>query len=88
MAAGMENVAWFFGQVLFVGTSGMRLVQGTMADLVYTVDLPQLAAIQIPVAVVAVVVTTIYYAICDKKLTKEDPKQLEAEAAAGVKEED
>ena len=88
MAAGMENVAWFFGQVLFVGTSGMLLVQGTMADLGYTVDLPQLAAIQLPVAVVAVVVTTIYYAICDKKLTKEDPKQLEAEAAAGVKEED
>ena len=26
MAAGMDNVAWFFGQVLFVGTSGMLLV--------------------------------------------------------------
>ncbi|MCI1934572.1 MAG: DUF969 domain-containing protein [Atopobium sp.] len=72
MAAGMENVAWFFGQVLFVGTSGMLLVQGTMSDLGYTVALPQLAAIQIPVAIVAVAVTTIYYFLLDRKLCRHD----------------
>ena len=31
MASGMENIAWFFGQVLFVGTSGALLVQSTLA---------------------------------------------------------
>lgn len=85
MASGMENVAWFFGQVLFVGTSGILLVQSTMADLGYTVELPQLAAIQIPVAIVAVAVTTVYYALIDRRLTKGDARQLEAEAAAGTK---
>ena len=71
--------------MLFVGTSGMLLVQSTMSDLGYTVELPQLAAIQIPVAIVAVAVTTVYYALIDRRLTKGDARQLEAEAAAGTK---
>ncbi|WP_077598436.1 DUF969 domain-containing protein [Olsenella urininfantis] len=82
MASGMENVAWFFGQVLFVGTSGMLLVQGTMSDLGYSVELPQLAAIQIPVAIVAVLVTAGYYFLLDRKLCREDETQLKAEADA------
>ena len=82
MAAGMENVAWFFGQVLFVGTSGMLLVQSTMADLGYAVELPRLAAIQIPVAIVAVAVTTVYYLILDKRLMGRDERELAQELAA------
>lgn len=39
MASGMENIAWFFGQVLFVGTSGALLVQSTLAQLGYQVEL-------------------------------------------------
>ena len=35
----MENIAWFFRQVLFVGTSGMILVQSTLAVLGYNVEL-------------------------------------------------
>ena len=31
MASGMENITWFFGQVLFVGGSGGLLVQSTLA---------------------------------------------------------
>lgn len=82
MAAGMENVAWFFGQVLFVGTSGMLLVKSTMADLGYAVELPRLAAIQIPVAIVAVAVTTVYYLILDKRLMGRDERELAQELAA------
>ncbi len=82
MAAGMENVAWFFGQVLFVGGSGMLLVQGTMSDLGYAVELPQLAAIQIPVAIVAVVVTTVYYFLSDRRLCHRDAEELAEESAA------
>ena len=45
MAAGMENITWFFGQVLFVGGSGGLLVQSTLAGLGIEVELAQLAAI-------------------------------------------
>jgi uncharacterized membrane protein len=82
MAAGMENVAWFFGQVLFVGGSGMLLVQGTMSDLGYAVELPQLAAIQIPVAVVAVAVTTVYYFVFDRRLCRRDADELAKKSTA------
>ena len=32
MASGMENITWFFGQVLFVGGSGGLLVQSTLVN--------------------------------------------------------
>lgn len=66
MSAGMDNVAWFFGQVLFVGTSGMLLVQSTLADLGYEVELIDLASVQIPVAIMAVGCAIVYYYIKDK----------------------
>ena len=70
MAAGMDNVAWFFGQVLFVGTSGMLLVQSTLADLGYQVELLDLMMVQIPVAITAVVVAIVYYYLKDRQLMK------------------
>ena len=70
MAAGMDNVAWFFGQVLFVGTSGMLLVQSTLADLGYQVELLDLMMVQIPVAITAVAVAIIYYYLKDRQLMK------------------
>ncbi len=68
MSAGIDNVAWFFGQVLFVGGSGGLLVQGTLAGLGYDVSLVDLAAVQIPVAVLAMLIAVIYYNIIDRKL--------------------
>lgn len=68
MASGMENIAWFFGQVLFVGTSGALLVQSTLAQLGYQVELLDLAKVEIPVAVTALAVGVIYYYVKDKKL--------------------
>ncbi|MCI9124400.1 MAG: DUF969 domain-containing protein [Eubacterium sp.] len=70
MAAGMENVTWFFGQVLFVGGSGAILVQNTLADLGYEVELGSLAAAEIPVCIIATVVTIILYYLKDKALVK------------------
>lgn len=70
MAAGMDNVAWFFGQVLFVGTSGMLLVQSTLADLGYPVELLELMMVQIPVAITAVAVAIVYYYLKDRQLMK------------------
>lgn len=70
MAAGMENVSWFFFQVLFVGGSGGLLVQGTLASLGYDVSLLDLAKVEIPVALVALVVACVYYFLRDKRLRK------------------
>ena len=70
MASGMENVAWFFGQVLFVGTAGALLVQSTLKPLGYDVELLRMAAIEVPVAVIAVAVTAAYYMVKDARLRK------------------
>lgn len=74
MASGMENIAWFFGQVLFVGTSGMILVQSTLAGLGYNVELVDLMKVQIPVAIIAVGVAIVYYYIKDKQLSRKETK--------------
>lgn len=70
MAAGMENITWFFGQVLFVGGSGALLVQSTLEPLGYTVDLLDLALVEIPVAIIATIAAIVYYNIVDRGLTK------------------
>lgn len=74
MASGMENIAWFFGQVLFVGTSGMILVQSTLAGLGYNVELVDLMKVQIPVVIIAVGVAIVYYYIKDKQLSRKETK--------------
>ena len=70
MASGMENITWFFGQVLFVGGSGALLVQSTLKPLGYEVDLLDLAKVEIPIGIIALIVGIVYYYMKDKKLTK------------------
>lgn len=70
LAAAMENVAWFFGQVLFIGGSGCLLVQSTLAPLGYEVSLLDLTKVQIPVAAFAAVFSILYFIFLDKKAVK------------------
>ena len=70
MSAGMENIAWFFCQVLFVGGAGALLVQSTPATVGYDAPLIRLAAIEIPVAIAGVGFGIIYYIIKDRRLRK------------------
>lgn len=70
MASGMENVAWFFCQVLFIGGSGGLLVQSTLASFDLHVELVDLAKVEIPVAIFAVGLAIICYFIKDKRLFK------------------
>lgn len=70
MASAIENIIWFFGQVLFVGGSGALLVQGTLAGLGYEVELLDLAKVEIPVALFATVLTVVVFYVKDKQLTK------------------
>lgn len=74
MAAGMENITWFFGQVLFVGGAGGLLVQGTLKELGYNVELIDLAKVEIPIAIIATLVGIVYYMAKDKKLSKKGAK--------------
>lgn len=70
MAAGIENISWFFCQVLFVGGPGALLVQGTLANLGYDIKLIDLAAVEIPVAIAGVATGVIYYWLRDRRLNK------------------
>jgi len=70
MAAGIENISWFFCQVLFVGGSGALLVQSTLAGLGYNVELIDLAKVEVPVAIFALLVAVVYYFFKDKKQIK------------------
>lgn len=70
MSSAMENIAWFFSQVLFVGGSGGILVQTTLASLGYEVELIDLAAKEIPVTIVALIVSGIFFMRKDRKLVK------------------
>lgn len=70
MAAAMENVTWFFFQVLFVGGSGGILVQTTLASLGYEVELIELAAKEIPVAIISLIVVCVITMLKDRKLNK------------------
>lgn len=70
MSSAMENICWFFGQVLFVGGAGALLVQSTLKGLGYEVTLGQLALVEVPVALVALIVASIYFYLREKKLAK------------------
>ena len=78
ISAGIDNVAWFFGQVLFVGGSGGLLVQGTLAGLGYDVSLVDLAAVQVPVAVLAMLVAIVYYNLIDRRLMRRRARIIKA----------
>ncbi len=70
MSSAIENITWFFFQVLFVGGSGGLLVQGTLAALGYEVELIDLAAVEVPVAFVALITAMVFVIFKDKKLRK------------------
>ena len=70
MASGMENIAWFFCQVLFIGGAGGLLVQSTLEPLGYHVELADLAKVEVPVGIFAAIVAIVYYVIKDKALCK------------------
>ena len=57
-----------FGDLLSMGGSGGLLVQSTLAGLGIEVELAQLAAIEIPVCIIATVVAIVFYVIKDRKM--------------------
>ena len=70
MSAGMENVTWFFGQVLFIGGSGALLVQSTLKGLGYETNVADLAKVEVPVAIFALLTASVVFFLKDRKLSK------------------
>lgn len=68
LSAAMENYANFFGQNIFIGASGILLIQGTLKELGYEVTLENLSFYSIPIGVIAVILAVIQTYLFDKKL--------------------
>ena len=70
MCSSSENIGNFFCNVLFIGSPGALLVQSKLEDLGYQVSLVDLAKVEIPVAIVALVLGVLYYYFKDRMLYK------------------
>ena len=75
MGAAMENIAWFFGQVLFLAGAGLLLVKGTLDPMGYEVDPVTAVKTQIPVLIVAIVVAGIYFTFIERRMLKKYKKK-------------
>jgi len=82
MSGGMENIAWFFCQVLFIGGAGGLLVQSTLDGLGIQVELHSLALMSFPTAIFAVLLAIVVYYIRDRNMMKKYYGSLEADTPA------
>ena len=69
LSAAIENYGNFFAQNIFIGASGLLLIQTTLQENGYNVSLKQLALFSIPMGIIAIILTFIQVYIYDKKIT-------------------
>ncbi|WP_434630674.1 5-oxoproline transporter, DUF969 family subunit [Thermoanaerobacterium thermosaccharolyticum] len=70
MCTAQENISWFFGQVLFVAGPAVLLVKGTLDQLGYKISPIRAVEAEIPIAIISIIVSSIYIIIKDKALNK------------------
>ena len=68
LSAAIENYGNFFAQNIFVGASGLLLIQTTLQENGYNVSLKQLALFSIPMGIITIILTFIQVYIYDKKI--------------------
>ena len=68
LSAAIENYGNFFAQNIFVGASGLLLIQGTLQESGYNVSLKDLSLFSIPMGIVAIIFTISQAFIYDKKI--------------------
>lgn len=71
LAAAVENYGNFFGQNIFVGASGVLLIQGTLAAAGYEVTLSAIAQSSIPVGIICAIFAVIQVIFNDHQMKKE-----------------
>ena len=69
LSAAIENYGNFFAQNIFIGASGLLLIQTTLQENGYNVSLKQLALFSIPMGIITIILTLIQVYIYDKKIT-------------------
>ena len=72
IAAAVENYGNFFGQDIFVGASGVILIQATLVELGYEVTLTDIAVWSIPVGIIAAILAVVQVHMYDKKIKKDE----------------
>ena len=64
------NVGNFFGQCCFAANASVLLIQSTLANIGYEVDVMQIVRVQIPVAAMAMVMAVVYTLVVDTRMSK------------------
>lgn len=75
------NVSNFFGQCLFAANSSVLLIQSTLASIGYEVDVMQIVAVQIPVALFAMLINATQTLIVDGRMVKKYYPDMKKKAA-------
>lgn len=70
LSAAVENYGNFFGQNIFIGSSGVLLIQGALMEAGYEVTLSSIAFSSIPIGVIAVIMAVIQCRIHGKRMRK------------------
>ncbi|AMG29369.1 DUF969 domain-containing protein [Grimontia hollisae] len=70
LSAASENVGNFFSQLLFIGTGGILLIKGVMADNQLDVQLETMALWALPTAIASFVVFVVFSKVVEAKLLK------------------
>ena len=74
-AASMDNYGNFYGQNLFLASSGVLLIANTLSDLGYATSGLDIAKASIPVAIIAFGLVVIQNILLDKRLEREFGKK-------------
>lgn len=77
-AAAMDNYGNFFGQNVFLASSGVLLIAGTLQELGYGVTTLEIAKASVPIAIIALILGVLQNKLLDKKLKKNLSKKNEA----------
>lgn len=77
-AAAMDNYGNFFGQNVFLASSGVLLIAGTLQELGYGVTTLEIAKASVPIAIIALILGVLQNKLLDKKLRKNLSKKNEA----------
>jgi uncharacterized membrane protein len=80
MSASSENYGNFYGQLMFMASAGLLLIQGTMKTAGYNVELTTMALYAIPTAVAVAIVAFIRYTLFDREIEKAIKAETESSA--------
>ena len=74
-AASMDNYGNFYGQNLFLASSGVLLISNTLSELGYATTGLDIAKASIPVAIIAFVLVLVQNILLDKQLERQFGKK-------------